>query len=53
LSVFVVAVLLGAAAVGAVLTPEKSFWENLSPGVVIALGSLLAYRFLKWKQQKR
>jgi predicted MFS family arabinose efflux permease len=53
LSAFVVAVLLGAAAVGSVLTPEQSLWENLSPGVVIALGSLLAYPFLKRRQQKR
>lgn len=53
LSAFVVAVLLGAAAVGSVLTPEQSLWENLSPGVVIALGSLLAYPFLMRRQQKR
>jgi predicted MFS family arabinose efflux permease len=53
LSAFAVAVLLGAAAAGTVLTPEKSFWENLRPGVVIVLGSLLAYPFLKRKHQKR
>jgi hypothetical protein len=43
---FIVAVLLGVTAVGSVLTPEQSLWEGLTPGVVIALGSLLACPFL-------
>ncbi|HRO94598.1 hypothetical protein [Citricoccus sp.] len=53
LAVLVVSVLVGFLVVGAVLRPEQSFWEHLRPGVVIAVGMLIAYPFLKKARQKQ
>lgn len=33
--------------VGTILTPENSAWENARAGVVISMGMLIAYPFLK------
>jgi hypothetical protein len=48
-----IAMVLTAAAVGVVLTPENNVWENARPGVVIAVAMLIAYPFLKKRSRNR
>jgi hypothetical protein len=44
---------LSVAAVNAVFFPGESFWDNLQPGVGFALGLVLAYPILKWRDRRK
>lgn len=47
-----IAMVLTAAVVGEVVTPENTAWKNGRAGVVIAMALLIAYPFLKKRHRK-